>query len=138
MNIQSVQIRFVAALALVAAGCGTKDAAGPLQSGPQGRVRFVNLITDPARNPVNAVLENVPFGVNLGYGGTTPSSLPAPATANYSAILAGDRTLVLERTANPTIEVATLTFTIMEGADHTVYAQGGTRSEERRVGNELS
>ncbi|HYU53059.1 MAG TPA: DUF4397 domain-containing protein [Gemmatimonadaceae bacterium] len=126
MNIQSVKIGILAALAFVMAGCGTKEATGPLQSGAQGRVRFVNLINDPARLPVNAVLENVPFGVNLGYGGTTPSSLPSPATANYSAILVGDRSLVLERTADPTVTVATLTFTIVEGADHTVYAQGGT------------
>jgi hypothetical protein len=126
MNIQSVKIGFLAALALVSVGCGTEEAAGPLDSGAQGRVRFVNLITDPARNPVNAVLENVPFGVNLGYGGTTPSSLPAPATANYSAILAGDRTLVLQRTTDPSITVATLTFTIVEGDDHTIYARGGT------------
>jgi hypothetical protein len=86
----------------------------------------VNLVTDPARLPVNAVLENVPFGVNLGYGGTTPSSLPSPATANYSAILVGDRTLDLVRTSNPTLTVATLSFTIVLGADHTVYAEGGT------------
>lgn len=126
MNIQSVKIGFLAALAVVSVGCGTKEATGPLQAGPQGRVRFVNLITDPARNPVNAVLESVPFGVNLGYGGTTPSSLPSPATATYSAILVGDRTLVLQRTADPTVTVATLSFTIVEGTDHTVYAQGGT------------
>ena len=116
-----------AALILAAAACGTKEAAGPLEpTGPTGRVRFVNLITDPARLPVNAVLENVPFGVNLGYGGTTPSSLPSPATANYSAILTGDRTLVLQKTADPAVTVATLNFTIVEGADHTVYATGGT------------
>jgi hypothetical protein len=116
---------FIAALALAGA-CGTKEAPGPLAPGQTGRVRFVNLITDPARNPLNAILENVPFGVNLGYGGTTPSSLPSPATATYSAILVGDRTLVLQRTADPTLTVATLTFTIVEGQDHTVYAEGGT------------
>lgn len=125
MNKHSVKIGFLA-LALVSLACGTKDASGPFQSGPQGRVRFVNLITDPARNPVNAILESVPFGVNLGYGGTTPASLPSPATANYSAILVGDRSLVLQRTADPTVTVATLTFTIAQDADHTVYATGGT------------
>jgi len=125
MNKQSVTIG-VLALVLASLGCGTKDASGPLQSGPQGRVRFVNLITDPARNPVNAVLENVPFGVNLGYGGTTPSSLPSPATANYSAILVGDRSIVLQRTADPTVTVAQLSFTIAQDVDHTVYATGGT------------
>ena len=74
---------------------------------------------------MNAVLENVP-SVNLGYGGTTPSSLGAPSTASYSAILIGDRSLVLQRTADPTSTVATLSFTIAEGVDHTIYAQGGT------------
>jgi hypothetical protein len=125
MTIPSVKIGFLAALVLTI-GCGTKDAPGPLEPGAQGRIRFVNLITDPARLPVNAVLENVPFGVNLGYGGTTPSSLPSPATANYSAILVGDRSIVLQKTADPTVTVATLTFTIVEGVDQTVYAQGGT------------
>ena len=124
MTIKSTSI--LAALALAAVACGTKDAPGPLEAGQTGRIRFVNLITDPARNPVNAILESVPFGVNLAYGGTTPSSLPSPATANYSAILVGDRTLVLQRTADPTVTVATLTFTIVLGNDHTVYAQGGT------------
>lgn len=125
MTIKSMGL--IAALVVGAVACGTKDAVGPLgSSGPTGRVRFVNLITDPARNPLNAILENVPFGVNLGYGGTTPSSLPSPATAHYSAILAGDRTLVLQRTADPSVTVATLTFTIVEAEDHTIYAQGGT------------
>jgi hypothetical protein len=126
MSVQSMKIGFLATLALVSVGCGTKEATGPLVSGPQGRVRFVNLITDPARLPVNAILESVPFGVSLGYGGTTPSSLPSPATANYSAILTGSRTLVLQKTADPTVTVGTITFTIVEGSDHTVYATGGT------------
>ena len=117
----------IAALVFTGAACGTKEAPGPLEpTGETGRVRFVNLITDPARLPVNAVLENVPFGVNLGYGGTTPSSLPSPATANYSAILVGDRSLVLQKTADPSITVATMTFTIVQGDDHTIYATGGT------------
>jgi hypothetical protein len=122
----SKSMSFIAALVLTGVACGTKDAPGPLDAGQTGRIRFVNLITDPARLPVNAVLENVPFGVNLGYGGTTPSSLPSPATANYSAILVGDRTLVLKKTADPTATVATLSFTVVLGADHTVYAEGGT------------
>lgn len=115
----------VAALTLMA--CGTKEAAGPLEpTGPTGRVRFVNLITDPTRNPVNAILEKVPFGVNLGYTGTTPSSLPAPNTANYSAIYAGDRSLVLKKTADTTVTVANFTFTVAANTDVTLYATGGT------------
>jgi hypothetical protein len=116
----------LATLALVVA-CGTKEAPGPLEpNGALGRVRFVNLITDPARNPVNAILENVPFGVNLGYTAATPATLPAPSTASYASILAGNRTLVLQRTANPSVTVATITFTIDANQDRTVYAIGGT------------
>jgi Domain of unknown function (DUF4397) len=127
MNIQSMKIGVLAALSLLAVGCGTKEAAGPLEpSGPTGRVRFVNLVTDPARNPVNAILESVPFGVNLGYTATTPASLPSPATANYSAILTGTRSLVLKKTADTSVTVATISFTIGTGEDHTVYATGGT------------
>src|SRR5690242_17440354 len=116
----------VAAIAAVAAACGTKDAPGPLQpTAGQGRIRFVNLITDPSRNPVNAILEGVPFGVNLAYTGTTPSSLPSPSTANFSAIYEGSRTLVLKKTADTTVTVATLTVTIAAGTDYTFYATGG-------------
>ncbi|HMC57266.1 MAG TPA: DUF4397 domain-containing protein [Gemmatimonadaceae bacterium] len=118
---------FLASLAAAAAlACGTVDAPGPLEPGTTGRIRFVNLVTDPARVPVNAILESVPFGVNLGYGGTTPSSLPSPATANYSAVLVGDRTLVVQRTADPTVTLGTFTIPIVVDQDVTVYAIGGT------------
>jgi hypothetical protein len=121
------KIGLVGAVALLAIACGTEKAAGPLQPiGSTGRVRFVNLITDPARNPVNAILEGVPFGVNLGYGGTTPSSLPTPSTANYAAVLTGGRTIVLQRTANTTVEVGRITFNVGDGEDRTVYATDGT------------
>jgi hypothetical protein len=79
----------------------------------------VNLITDAARNPVDALL-------NLAYTGTTPASLPAPSTALYSAVCAGDRTVVLQRTANTSVTVATIAFTVGQGEDRTVYAIGGT------------
>ena len=114
-------------LLVVAAACGTKDAASPLQpSGAVGRVRFVNVINDTTRGRVNAILELVPFGVNLTYTQSTPAILPAPATANYSAILAGSRTLVLKRTVDTNTTVATISFTIADGQDRTVYAVGGT------------
>ena len=110
-----------------AAACGTKEAASPLApSGAVGRVRFVNVINDTTRGRVNAILELVPFGVNLTYTQSTPATLPAPATANYSAILAGSRTLVLKRTADTNTTVATIAFTVAEGQDRTVYAVGGT------------
>jgi hypothetical protein len=85
----------------------------------------VNLITDVARNPVNAILENVPWGVNLGYMATTPATLPTPSTALYSAVCVGTRTLVLQHTPNPSVTHATLTFTMGQGEDRTVYAIGG-------------
>jgi hypothetical protein len=114
------------ALFIAATACGTKEAAGPLvPQGDVGRVRFVNVITDPARNPVNAILEQVPFGVNLAYTGTTPSSLGSPSTANYDAILSGNRTLVLKRTADTTVTVATIAFSIAKDEDKTIYAIGG-------------
>jgi len=109
------------------AACGTKDAPAALEPScqQQGRARFVNLITDPARLPVNAILESVPWGVNLGYTATTPASLPAPSTALYSAVCAGPRSVVLQHTANPTVTHATLNFAINQGEDRTVFAIGG-------------
>jgi hypothetical protein len=108
-------------------GCGTKEAPTGLQpTGPTGRIRFVNLINDPARNPVNAILEQLPFGVNLAYGGSTPSSLPAPNTANYSAIYAGDRSLILKKTADTNVTVASFTVPMVANQDRTIYAVGGT------------
>lgn len=114
------------AAALVLSGCGTDGAPAPLASGPQGRVRFVNLITDPARNPVSATLESVPFGVNLAYTAATPATLPAPSTAFYAPILTGPRQLVVVVTATPTTTLGTLSFTVAENTDYTHYAMGGT------------
>jgi hypothetical protein len=120
------RLTFTLAAVLVAAACGTKDAPDPLQpSGGQGRIRFVNLITDPARLPVNAILEKIPFGVNLAYTQSTPATLPSPATANFSAILEGARTLVLKKTADTSVVVATLPITITAGTDYTLFAYGG-------------
>jgi hypothetical protein len=121
MNIQFVKIGFLAALTLTAVGCGTNYASGPFKSsGGTGRVRFVNLVTDPTRVPVNAILESASFGVNLDYTAT------APATANYSAILTGNRSLVLTKSADASVTVATIGFAIGTDEDRTVYATGGT------------
>ena len=116
----------VTLLALAAAACGTTDAPDPLQpTGTVGRVRFVNVITDTTRGRVNAILEGVPFGVNLTYTLTTPATLGAPSTANYAAVLSGNRSIVLKRTADTTVTVATLAFTVAASEDRTVYAIGG-------------
>ena len=114
---------------LLIAACGTKDAPDPLSpGGPTGRVRFVNMITDTTRGRVNAILERVPFGVNMTYTVATPASLAAPNTGTYAAVLAGDRSLVLKRTIDTNVVVATLPFTITAGQDRTVYAVGGAAS----------
>lgn len=112
--------------AVVLAACGTKDAADPLSpTGPAGRVRFVNVITDTTRGRVNAILENVPFGVNLTYTQSTPITLAAPNTANYAAVYAGNRTLVLKRTIDTNTVVSSIPFTVTQGQDQTIYATGG-------------
>lgn len=122
-------VRHLGLLALVAAvvaACGTTEAAGPLQpSGPAGRVRLVNVITDVTRGRVNASLEGLPFGVDLTYTVTVPATLPAPSTAFYAAVLAGNRAFLLKRTADTTVTVATLNFTVAASEDRTVYAIGG-------------
>ena len=121
-------LRTAGALAalILSAACGTKEAPGPLEpSGPTGRVRFVNMINDTTRGRVNAILEGVPFGVNLTYGQSTPATLPAPSTANYSAILTGLRTMLLKRTLDTSVTVATVSFSVDAGLDLTVYGIGG-------------
>jgi hypothetical protein len=77
---------------------------------------------------VNAILENIPFGVNLTYTVSTPATLPSPSTALYSAILAGGRSLVLKRTADTNVTVAVIPITIEANQDRTVYAVGGAAS----------
>ena len=121
-----ISIAALASAMILSAACGTKDAEDPLSpSGAQGRIRFVTLITDTTRGRVNAILESVPFGVNLTYTQSTPATLPAPAGALYSAILTGGRTLVLKRTADTNTTVGTFPLTIAESQDITVYAVGG-------------
>ncbi|MCU0619804.1 MAG: DUF4397 domain-containing protein, partial [Gemmatimonadaceae bacterium] len=97
-----------------------------MPSGPTGRIRVVNLVTDAARVPLNAAVEGVPFGVNLAFGATAPASLPAPNTALYSAILTGPRAVVFRRTADTSVTVLSTSVTIAENRDYTVYAIGGT------------
>ncbi|MEP7384018.1 MAG: DUF4397 domain-containing protein [Gemmatimonadota bacterium] len=118
---------FAGLLLLCAAACGTEKAAGPLQPAEmQGRVRFINLITDTTRGRVNVNLERLPFGVNLTYTQSTPATLASPNTASYAAILTGDRTLDLKRTADTTVIVASISVSVSEGVDRSIYAIGGT------------
>jgi hypothetical protein len=126
ISLRQVVRQLALAATACAMACGTKEAPGPLEpTGPTGRIRFVNLINDPARIPVNAILEQLPFGVNLGYTGATPSSLPAPNTASYAAVYAGNRSLVLKKTADTAVTVASFTVPMTANEDRTVYAVGG-------------
>jgi hypothetical protein len=68
------------------------------------------------------------FTVDLQYTQAAPANLPAPATAPYAAVYAGNRSFVLKRTADTTVTVATLNFSIADGADMTMYAIGGANS----------
>ncbi len=122
----SHRVSFIAlTVAALLAGCGTKEPIAPLIPDPSGRVRFVNLITDTTRGRVNPILESLPFGANLVFGGTVPSSLAAPNTGIYAPILVGTRSLLLKRTADTTATVATFPLTIANAVDYTVYALGG-------------
>lgn len=117
----------LAGLTVTLAACGTKDAPGPLQpTGPTGRMRVVNVITDTTRGRVNVIVDGLPFGVNLTYAQSTPATLPAPSTAPYAAVLAGARPLVLKRTVDTTVTVGTFTVTVGASEDRTVYVVGGT------------
>ena len=112
--------------AAIVAACATEEAPGPLEpTGPTGRVRLVNLITDAPRARVNASLEGIVFTVDLQYGQAAPSNLPAPATAPYAAVYTGERSFVLKRTADTTVVVATLPVSVADLKDYTVYATGG-------------
>ena len=113
-------------LAAALSACGTEGAPGPLEpTGPTGRVRLVNFITDATRGRVNASLEGIVFTVDLQYAQAAPSNLPAPATAAYAAVYTGNRSFSLKRTADTTVAVATLAFSIGDGEDKSVYAIGG-------------
>jgi hypothetical protein len=121
-----VKLGSICVAAAIVAACSTTEAPGPIEpTGPTGRVRLVNLITDAVRGRVNASLEGLVFTVDLQYGQTAPANLPSPATAPYAAVYTGDRSFILKRTADTTVVVATLPFTISDSQDRTVYATGG-------------
>lgn len=129
----AVSLRFrgaaTAALLVLATACGTADADPTLVApGPNGRVRFVNVITDTARGRVNLVLEGVPWNVNQVYTNVTPATLAAPNTGLYSPILSGPRALVVRRTADTNAVVITVPFTVADNVDYSIYAVGGAGS----------
>ena len=116
----------LAVLTLALAACGTEEAPGPLQpSGPTGRMRVVNVITDTTRGRVNVIVDGLAFGVNLTYAQSTPATLPAPSTALYAAVLAGNRPIVLKRTLDTATTVGSFTVAVGASEDATVYVFGG-------------
>ena len=118
----------VAAVALAAAACWPDRNVGPFApAGPTGQVRLVNLVTDPARVPLDALLDNVPFGVSLGYTHATPAALPSSSAAGYAAVLAGNRSLVLKRSSDTSVTLGAFTLIVPEAQHRTVYLLGGTR-----------
>jgi hypothetical protein len=128
MNTTRIAAAGILMAGLMLGGCGTKEAPGPLApSGPAGRVRIVNVITDTTRGRVNAILEGLPFTVNLTYTQSAPANLPSPSTAPYAAVLAGSRAFILKRTADTNVTVATLPFTVDASQDRNVYATGGAQ-----------
>lgn len=121
-----VKLGALCVVTAIAAACSTTEAPGPLEpTGPTGRVRLVNLITDPARALVNVSLENQIFTAGLANGQAAPANLPAPATANYAAVYTGARTFVLKKTADTTSTVATFPITVADSKDMSVFAIGG-------------
>lgn len=121
-----VKLGALCVVTAIAAACSTTEAPGPLEpTGPTGRVRLVNLITDPARALVNVSLENQIFTAGLANGQAAPANLPAPATANYAPVYTGARTFVLKRTADTTVTVATFPITVADSKDMSVFAIGG-------------
>ena len=118
-----------AAWLLLCVACGTTDAPAGLSSGPAGRIRVVNLTGQTA----NAILEGLPLGVNLGVGAVAPASLPAPSTALYAPILAGDRRLVLRATGDTSLVIGIYDLTIVANQDRSVYAFGGLNAQFETV-----
>jgi hypothetical protein len=122
----TLKVGVLCVVTAVAAACSTKEAPGPLEpTSTVGRVRLVDLITDATRGRVNASLAGLVFTVDLNYGQSAPANLPTPATAPYAPVYTGSQSFVLKRTADTTVTVATLPFTIADGQDMSVYAIGG-------------
>jgi hypothetical protein len=122
----TLKLGVLCALTATALACSTKEAPGPLEpTSTVGRVRLVNLITDATRGRVNASLAGLVFTVDLQYAQSAPANLPTPATAPYAPVYTGSQSFVLKRTADTTVTVATLPFSISDGQDLSVYAIGG-------------
>lgn len=110
-----------ASLVLLAA-CGEQDEPGdPLSpTGPTGRLRFVNAITNAttAQRPVNVRVGDLQLIANLGYG----AAVGGTATVPYFPALAQEHSLLVQRTADTTVHVLERTFTVNVNEDQTLIA----------------
>jgi hypothetical protein len=101
--------------------CDNSPSAAPQ---PTSRVRFVNLISDPGKQPVDAFLDDRPFGRFMPFGASSPFWLPPPHTANYLPIDGGDHALVLTKSTDANVVVGVYDFTIEPAQDRSLYATG--------------
>ena len=101
-------------------GCGEEDLpTGVLPTGPTGRFRVVNAVSDPTRaNRVNITVDGTPVRVDVAYGQAGPATLYYPA-------LAGDRQLRMVQTSSQAVLVDEA-ITIEADQDVTVIAVGAT------------
>jgi hypothetical protein len=96
-------------LVAVTASCGLGASDGPLANTAQ--VRFVNLITDDTKLPVNAFLDTEPFGDSLSFGETSPLSI-VPFTSIYKEVNFGQHVIAIRKTADTSVVVGTYAFII--------------------------
>ena len=116
-------MRFVLiGLVVLSAACVSDTTAGLAGT---GRFRFVNLISDPSKQPVSANLGGAPFGSAMPFGTSSPAWVTSPLTVNYAPLSAGDRSLVLKHSADTGVVVGVYTVTIPASRDLTAYATGG-------------
>lgn len=107
----------LAAIALAACGDAADIPSGVDVTDDFGRIRFVNAVADPTiADRVNVNVDGVPLGVNLAYGGVSPTS------PNYYPAYEGAREFVVQRTADTTVHVLDEAVTVTADTSHTVYA----------------
>lgn len=113
------RLALVLASTAALAGCSEESIpTGVEPSGPTGRVRFVNAVSQPAR-AVNVSLEGAVFAANLAYGAAAPSG-----AVLYYPVLTGDREFLVRNTADTSVRTLNQPFVVNEGTDYTVLAVG--------------
>lgn len=110
----------VVGLGILSAACGTDAPAGPAAI---GRFRFVNLIQDGSKQPVNAILGGAPFGSAMPFGASSPFWVTS--MVNYAPVSAGDHSLVLKHSLDTSVVVGFYTVNVPATRNVTAYATGG-------------